>query len=108
MIGSNPYASEISKCSKGNLGGVNQLDLRVPDGPYMYPVYLEDGNDVRKLLQEKKIYIATLWPDVFDLCAEDEVEYDMARNILPIPIDQRYDTSDMEYVAKNLLEAIDS
>jgi hypothetical protein len=69
---------------------VNKLDLTVPEGAFMYPLYIDGGAELRKKLQEKKIYIPTLWPDVFDVCEPSEIEYDMAANILPIPCDQRY------------------
>ena len=46
----------------------------------------------------KNIFIPTLWPAVLSLCSEDELEYDMANNILPIPVDQRYGTEDMQYI----------
>jgi hypothetical protein len=69
---------------------VNKLNLTVPEGAFMYPLYIDGGAELRKKLQEKKIYIPTLWPDVFDVCEPSEIEYDMAANILPIPCDQRY------------------
>ena len=64
----------------------------------MYPLLLENGVEVRKKLLQKKIYIPTLWPDVLEWCGEDETEYQMAKNILPLPIDQRYGVEDMEYL----------
>lgn len=76
----------------------NQLKLICPAGAFMYPLYLMNGVDIRRKLQEHKIFIPTLWPAVFEICNEDELEYDMAKNILPIPIDQRYSISDMEYI----------
>lgn len=76
----------------------NQLKLICPAGAFMYPLYLMNGADIRRKLQEHKIFIPTLWPAVFEICNEDELEYDMAKNILPIPIDQRYSISDMEYI----------
>lgn len=69
---------------------INRLKLSVPEGAFMYPLYIENGTEIRKRLQAEKIYIPTLWPDVFDICKEDEPEYDMAKNILPLPVDQRY------------------
>ena len=33
---------------------VNKLDLSVPDGAFMYPLYIENGAEVRKQLQAKK------------------------------------------------------
>ena len=86
---------------------MNRLDLTIPTGPYMYPFYIENGAEIRKRLQQKKIFIPTLWPDVFNLCSEDELEYDMAKNILPIPVDQRYGIEDMEYIVEEVLKCID-
>ena len=81
-----------------SLKGVNKLELSIPAGAYMYPFYIKNGSEIRKKIQAKKIYVPTLWPDVFNLCGENELEYDMAKNILPIPVDQRYDIEDMFYV----------
>lgn len=86
---------------------VNKLDLTIPEGAFMYPLYIENGSEIRKKLQAKKIYIPTLWPDVFNLCEADEHEYDMAKNILPIPVDQRYDIEDMHYIIEVLQECLD-
>lgn len=72
----------------------------------MYPLYIDNGEDVRKQLQAKKIFIPTLWPAVFNLCEETELEYDMARNILPIPVDQRYGIEDMEYIVEEIKEQL--
>lgn len=81
---------------------MNKLNLSVPIGAFMYPLYIEDGSEVRKQLQAKKIFIPILWPAVFNLCEENELEYDMAKNILPIPVDQRYGIEDMRYIAKEI------
>lgn len=74
----------------------NKLRLIVPDGPFMYPFWTENGVALRKELQKRKIYIPTLWPNVLETCAPDTVEYDMAANILPLPCDQRYGMEEME------------
>lgn len=83
-----------------NFKTINQLNLIVPEGAFMYPLYIEGGAEIRKKLQAQKIYIPTLWPDVFDVCVEDQLEYDMAMNILPLPVDQRYDLEDMKYLVE--------
>lgn len=77
---------------------VNRLKLDIPFGAFMYPLYLDNGIKLRKKLQDQKIFIPTLWPAVFNICGEDELEYDMAENILPIPVDQRYTLEDMAYI----------
>ena len=73
----------------------------------MYPLYLENGAEIREKLQAMKIYIPTLWPSVFALCGKMEPEYDMAKNILPLPVDQRYWTEEMEYLADEVRKCID-
>lgn len=85
---------------------VNKLSLTISKGAFMYPLYIEDGERIRKELQQKHIYIPTLWPDVFELCSDDELEYDMARNILPLPVDQRYGIEDMRYMIKEISKCI--
>jgi len=81
---------------------INKLSLIVPDGAFMYPLYIENGEAIRKELQKLKIYIPTLWADTFDVCDKDDIQCHMAQNILPIPCDQRYSTEDMEYIIENL------
>ncbi len=83
-------------------GKINPLKLTVPQGAFMYPLYLENGGEIRRKLQAKKIFIPTLWPDVFEHCHESDLEYDYAKNILPIPVDQRYDEEDMKYIMEEI------
>ena len=85
---------------------VNRLSLLVPDGAFMYPLYIENGAGIRKKLQTKKIFIPTLWPAVFNLCEENELEYDMAKNILPIPVDQRYGIEEMDYLVEEVYKCL--
>lgn len=84
------------------LYSINKLNLNVPKGAFMYPLYVENGATIRKKLQQEKIYIPILWPSVFEICQENELEYDMANNILPLPIDQRYREEDMRYMISML------
>lgn len=86
---------------------INKLDLSVPEGAFMYPLYLENGAEIRKKLQALKIYIPTLWPSVFALCGKTEPEYDMAMNILPLPVDQRYGIEEMENIVTEVRKCID-
>ncbi len=87
----------------GLLGNVNELEPRTPDGPFMYPLLVRDGARVRTALREKKIYVPTLWPYALQ---KDPMARDLAANILPLPIDQRYDEADMEYVATEVLSLL--
>lgn len=78
--------------------------LRLPDipGPYAYPFWpgesLPKGKILRQKMIEQKVYVPCLWPEVNDRAEENE----MAENILPLPIDQRYTTEDMEIILGRL------
>ena len=86
------------------LYNLNELNLYVPMGAYMYPLYMRNGAHIRSQLQKKKIYIPTLWSDVFVHCGEDALEYDMAKNIIPLPVDQRYNEKEMNYILEEILK----
>lgn len=77
---------------------INKLRLKRIEGGFAYPLYMEDGNELRKKLIANKIYVSTLWPNVITDELKATLEYDMALNILPLPCDQRYDEEDMEYM----------
>ncbi len=85
------------------LGSLNALKLSESPGTFMYPLLLKNGAEVRKKLQQKKIYVPTLWPDVFDWCTEAEPAYQLARNILPLPIDQRYGEKEMNDMISQII-----
>ena len=85
------------------LKDINQLDLKITYGAFMYPLMIENGMELRKKLQQMKIYIPTLWPNVLEECKADTLEYKLAADILPIPVDQRYGVEDMKYLIKILI-----
>lgn len=89
-----------------DLGCMNKLTLCVPEGAFMYPFYCDHGSDVRRQLQHRKIYIPTLWPAVLKLKEANESEVEMAKNILPLPCDQRYGEEDMLYMLEELKKCI--
>lgn len=81
---------------------INQLNLIMPNGPYAYPLYLKNGNEIRKKLIKDKIYVPILWPNVLKNVDINSFEYNLALNILPLPIDQRYNIEDMKIILKEL------
>ncbi len=85
---------------------INRLTLEMPVGPFMYPLYLSEGNLTRKKMQKKGIYISTLWTDVFDICSECDLEYKMAQNIMPLPCDQRYELEDVKQMVDIIMKII--
>ena len=77
---------------------MNKLDLNIPSGAFMYPLYVENGAEIRKKLIAMKIYTPTLWPNVLENCTENDAEYDLSKNIIPLPCDHRYSSEDIKYV----------
>lgn len=71
--------------------------------PMVYPLMI-DMPELRQKLIEQKIYIATYWPNVFEWCKEESNEYYFAKNILPLPIDQRYGIEEMNKIVNLILE----
>ena len=92
--------NENFACLHRALGPGNRLKLSSPDGPYMYPLHCEDGIELKRKLAEKKIYVATLWPNVLEL--DGSLEKDYAANVLPLPCDQRYGEPEMILMIKEL------
>ncbi|MDY0235310.1 MAG: hypothetical protein RBR71_04750 [Gudongella sp.] len=87
---------------ESKLKEINRLNLLRSEGAFAYPLYVENGVEIRKRLAGKKIYIPTLWPNVIRDNLEDSIEYNYAANILPLPCDQRYGIKEMEYLVKQL------
>lgn len=85
---------------------INKLELQKVKGAFMYPLYIRNGEFVRKKLKNRKIYIPILWPDTMDICIESDLEYQFAINILPIPCDQRYGKKEMEIIVEYILRYI--
>lgn len=86
------------------LGERNLLQIKCPPGPYAYPFYIQNGMTVKKQLAKRKIYVATLWPNV--LGTGLDIETDFTENILPLPCDQRYSEVDMQVVVNAINELI--
>lgn len=88
------------------LGKMNRLQINFPEAPFMYPLYLENGMKIKKELINRKIYIPTLWPDVFKIAKAKDRAWDYVENILPLPCDQRYTQKDMEYLVDIIFKII--
>ena len=86
------------------LGDRNLLPL-YGMGTFMYPFMIERGADLRNMLQAERIFIPTLWPSVIEIAEPDDPAYKMTKNILPLPIDQRYGLEEMDYLIKKIEQA---
>lgn len=95
---------ENYKVLENILGNRNPLALRMPEGPFCYPFYSEEGMQIKRTLAAQKIYVPTLWPNLLGM--NNSLEKDYAENILPLPCDQRYMREDMVKVAEALMRTL--
>lgn len=93
--------SQLKHINKFNFRNMSKSDV-----PMVYPFWTEDINLREKLLQHK-IYVATYWPNVLDWCEENQLEYKFAKEIIPLPIDQRYDKEDMNNILNVIKQKFD-
>lgn len=91
---------------KNALDNINLIKPGNIEGAFAYPLLIENGAEVRKKLIEKKIYVPTLWPNVLNDTPPESIEHRFADNILPLPVDQRYEEEDMEYMVQEVLKCI--
>ena len=66
--------------------------------PMVYPFLVENGEALKKILLQNKVFVATYWPNVCDWCENDSFEFYIVNNLLPIPIDQRYGVENMQKI----------
>lgn len=82
------------------LSAINRLTLPAESLGMSYPLLATQAM-LHKLI-EQKVYIGIYWPNVIRDMPQDSVEHDLALNLLSLPIDQRYDTTDMEEIVKRI------
>ena len=86
---------------------VNELSITCGYSAYLFPLLLKGkGQFLKKKLVEKKIYVPTLWNDEKYARVFNEFETYMAQDALFLPVDQRYDVLDMEYIVSCVREII--
>jgi hypothetical protein len=74
-----------------------------PETPYSFPVFVEHQSHVLRQLWKQRIFATALWPDA----EHDPVRHPAAawitRHLISLPVDQRHQPDDMEYVAQTVL-----
>lgn len=84
--------------SLSEMNGIS-LDADNLSCPMVYPFRTTDPL-LRKRLIDNKVYVAKYWPNVLEWCSPDMEEYLLTENLIPLPIDQRYDHKDMDRIIK--------
>ena len=81
------------------LGKENNLDLHLEDDavPMVYP-YLVPVEGLREKLIENKIFVARYWPNVLEWAKPDDIDYRLAYQMQPLPIDQRNGEEEMKRI----------
>ena len=78
------------------------LQLTGDEVPMAYPYYIENGSCLRQHLIEHHVFCARYWPNILDWCSPIDWEYQLAENLVCIPIDQRYNENDMQNIVSLL------
>ena len=65
--------------------------------PLVYPYWSHDS-ELKKKLISNEVFVATYWPNVLEWTKSSDLEYELASNVVCIPIDQRYDKTEMEFI----------
>jgi len=107
-----PYDQVIEKRTANSnllhqhLAHKNLLQISVPKGAFCYPFLCNEGPALKKALAQRKIFVPTYWSNVIDSMPQLSIEHHYAKNILPLPCDQRYSAEDMKYMLDILEEEI--
>ena len=84
-----------------SLSKYNRMDLTLQKLTYMYPLYVNDGVELRNFLKNNNIYSLRLWANV-DWNGANSIEREKADNMVLLPIDQRYSDKEMEYISDTI------
>jgi hypothetical protein len=91
------------------LNDINQLKLENVDAnlnPFCYP-FLPFQTVDKKALHQKLFFIPSYWPDTQHRKIKGyKFERYLSNNLLPLPIDHRYDKNDLKRLAKFLLDLL--
>lgn len=90
------------------LGDLNELSIPEEKPAYLFPfLNTRRGSIIKRRLVEEHIYVPTLWagPDLTEF--GNKYELNMKDNAVFLPVDQRYDTSDMSYIANRVKKIIE-
>ena len=89
-----------------NLRDKNELTALIEsnaiDGPMVYPFMTRDPS-LRKKLHNNRIYVGTYWNDVLERADENSLEWQLTKYMIPLPIDQRYSSKNMQRIIDTLL-----
>ena len=88
------------------LRSTNRFEWHMDYGtiPLVYPYFVENGARLRQYLIDHQVFCARYWPNVLEWCQPTDLEYQLAEDIVCLPIDQRYDEEDMDRIVQIVLK----
>lgn len=90
-----------NKLAKKNL--IN-FKIQSESVPLIYP-FLTDINNLRSFLIGKKVFVAQYWPNVLEWCDSTQIEFKLASDLINLPIDQRLEKEDLDFIINCILKA---
>ena len=72
-----------------------ELSMEVP---LCYPLLVKNGFEIKKRLIQNNVYVPTYWPNVFSWSNPGSIEYNLAENLICLPVDQRYAEEEMHEI----------
>ena len=78
--------------------------LKTKSIPMIYPL-LYNKPGIKQKLIEQKIFTPTYWPNVLKWTLEKSLEFKLTKEIIYLPIDQRYGIYEMENIIKIITES---
>lgn len=98
----NNFNALDEKLSQLNLLDINSSQSRIGvsagEAPMVYPFLTHNGVKLKKYLIRRKVFVASYWHDVLENMDSSELEKNLAENLVPLPVDQRYSEEDMQYI----------
>lgn len=70
----------------------------------MYPFLIREGEYLKQELIRCKIYVPTLWKGALNFPELNQFASHWIKDLVLLPIDQRYDEKDMQYISDIVLE----
>lgn len=77
------------------------------DVPFAYP-FLPSINFSKESLYGANIFVPTLWADPLKRDATTAYEKELAENLMPLPIDERYTIDDMKFMAEQIIRVLEN
>lgn len=72
--------------------------------PMTYPLLIRDGGDLKRFLISRRVFVPTYWESVLErLPPSDSIERLLVRDLVCLPLDQRYSADDMPHIVEQVL-----